>query len=53
MPQNIVVGKQAQEIAMFVARFSGTQIPSEPGVEKCKGKSLGTLPPVGGSGSGS
>lgn len=53
MPQNIVVGKQAQEVAMFVARFAGRDAPLEPGVEKCQDKPIGTLPALPSTGSGS
>jgi mono/diheme cytochrome c family protein len=44
MPQNIVVGKQAREVAMFVSRFAGRQAPVEPGVAKCDSTAIGTLP---------
>jgi len=44
MPQNVVVGKQAREVAMFVARFSGRQAPPEPGVPSCQSQAIGTLP---------
>lgn len=33
MPQNIVVGKQAQEVAEFLAKYAGLQAPKEPEVE--------------------
>ncbi|HEX3801540.1 MAG TPA: hypothetical protein VHV75_01755 [Solirubrobacteraceae bacterium] len=46
MPQNVVVGKQAQEIAAFVARYAGGQAPIQPGVEQCDQKPIGTLPPL-------
>jgi mono/diheme cytochrome c family protein len=46
MPQNIVVGTQAREVAMFVARFAGRQAPSEPGVATCDSHGIGTLPPL-------
>jgi mono/diheme cytochrome c family protein len=46
MPQNVVVGKQAREVAMFVAEFSGRQAPPEPGVQTCQEQSIGTLPPL-------
>lgn len=52
MPQNIVVGKQAQEVAMFVAKYSGRDAPREPGVTPCQDKPMGTLPASSGSGSG-
>ena len=46
MPQNIVVGQQAREVAMFVARFAGRQAPLEPGVATCDSQGIGTLPPL-------
>jgi mono/diheme cytochrome c family protein len=47
MPQNIVVGKQAREIANFIARFSGRQAPLEPGATPCSQKSMNALPLTG------
>ena len=47
MPQNIVVGKQAREIADFVARFAGRQAPLQPNVEPCTSKPLDALPLTG------
>jgi mono/diheme cytochrome c family protein len=47
MPQNIVLGRQAQEIAEFVARYAGSQAPIQPGVAQCDQKAIGTLPSVG------
>ncbi len=44
MPQNIVVGKQAVEVAQFVAKFSGRKAPSQPGVTPCQHQPLGSLP---------
>lgn len=44
MPQNIVVGRDARDVAMFVARFAGRQAPAEPGVATCDSQPLGTLP---------
>ena len=44
MPQNIVVGKQAREVAMFVAKFAGRDAPVQPGVPVCDSKPIGTLP---------
>ncbi len=46
MPQNIVVGKQAYEVAMFVAKFAGRQAPTEPGVTRCQDLPIGKLPPM-------
>jgi mono/diheme cytochrome c family protein len=31
MPENVVVGKQAQEVAQFLSKYSGLQAPKEPG----------------------
>jgi mono/diheme cytochrome c family protein len=31
MPQNVVVGKQAQEVAEFLAKYAGLQAPKIPG----------------------
>ncbi len=46
MPQNIVVGKQARELAHFVAEFAGHQAPKEPGTTPCQAKALGSLAAV-------
>jgi mono/diheme cytochrome c family protein len=53
MPQNIVVGEQAREVAMFVARFAGRQAPTEPGVATCDSIAIGSLPALPASSSGS
>ena len=45
MPANIFVGQQAREVAMFVARFSGRQAPTEPLAIPCQQQPIGTLPP--------
>lgn len=31
MPENVVVGRQAEEVAEFLAKYSGLQAPREPG----------------------
>lgn len=31
MPENVVVGQQAQEVAQFLSKYSGLQAPKEPG----------------------
>ncbi|MCL2419646.1 MAG: hypothetical protein FWD04_10160 [Conexibacteraceae bacterium] len=49
MPQNIVVGQQAQEIANFVARFAGRQAPTQPGVTPCVQKPLALITTAPGS----
>ncbi|MDE3133777.1 MAG: hypothetical protein KGL15_06905 [Acidobacteriota bacterium] len=47
MPQNIVVGKQAREIANFVARYAGLQAPLQPNVQPCSKKPFVPLPLTG------
>lgn len=51
MPQNVVVGQQAREVAMFVSRFAGRQAPIEPGpgVKPCVDEPIGTLPSLTGA----
>ncbi|MGO9901922.1 MAG: c-type cytochrome [Solirubrobacteraceae bacterium] len=44
MPANVVVGQQAQEVAEFIARFSGHQAPLIPGQLTCQQQAIGTLP---------
>jgi mono/diheme cytochrome c family protein len=44
MPANIVVGQQAREVAMFVAKFAGRQAPQQPGVIPCAKQPMGQLP---------
>lgn len=44
MPANVVVGQQAREVAMFVARFSGRKAPLIPGQATCAQQALGSLP---------
>lgn len=44
MPQNIVVGQQAIEVAKFVATYAGRQAPMVTGLVKCDAKTVGTLP---------
>ena len=45
MPQNIVVGQDALDVARFVATFSGRRSPAVPGVPTCVNKPVGTIPP--------
>jgi mono/diheme cytochrome c family protein len=47
MPQNVVVGRQAREIANFIARYAGRQAPQEPNVEPCTQKPKMLLPLTG------
>ena len=44
MPQNVVVGQDAIDVAKFVATYSGRQAPKVPGVTPCKQQAIGTLP---------
>lgn len=43
MPQNVVVGQQAMEVAEFVATYAGRQAPKVPGVQPCMQKPIGTI----------
>jgi mono/diheme cytochrome c family protein len=45
MPQNVVVGQQADEVAEFVAKYSGRQEQHVPGVPTCQSQPIGTIPP--------
>jgi mono/diheme cytochrome c family protein len=44
MPQNVVVGQDAIDVAKFVATYAGRQAPGQTGVKPCQQKPLGTLP---------
>jgi mono/diheme cytochrome c family protein len=44
MPQNIVVGQEAIDVAKFVATYAGRQSPQVPGVIPCKQEPIGTIP---------
>jgi predicted lipoprotein with Yx(FWY)xxD motif/mono/diheme cytochrome c family protein len=43
MPQNVVVGQQAKDVAEFVATYSGRQAPKIPGVVPCQQVPIGTI----------
>jgi hypothetical protein len=45
MPQNVVVGQDARNVAYFVAKYAGRQAPQAPGVPTCESQPIGTLPP--------
>jgi mono/diheme cytochrome c family protein len=45
MPQNVVVGQDARQVAEFVATYAGRQAPSIPGVPICTTKSVQPLEP--------
>ncbi len=44
MPQNIVVGQDAQDVARFVAQYAGHSAPKIPGVTPCANLPVGTIP---------
>ncbi|MFZ0088690.1 MAG: c-type cytochrome [Solirubrobacteraceae bacterium] len=44
MPQNIVVGQDALDVAKFVATYAGRDAPSQVGITDCQDRPLGTLP---------
>jgi len=44
MPQNVVVGQQAIDVAEFVATYAGRQAPKVPGSPVCESKPVGTVP---------
>jgi mono/diheme cytochrome c family protein len=43
MPQNIVVGPEAMEVAQFVATYAGRQAPKIPGTIQCTQQPVGTI----------
>jgi mono/diheme cytochrome c family protein len=45
MPQNIVVGKDAMDVARFVATYAGRQAPKLSGQTACQSKPIGSIPP--------
>ena len=47
MPQNIVVGQQALEVARFVSTYAGRKSPRVPGVVQCAREPIGTIPVAG------
>jgi mono/diheme cytochrome c family protein len=44
MPQNVVVGKEALDVAEFVSKYAGRQSPKIPGAPLCDSTKVGTLP---------
>lgn len=44
MPQNVVVGQDAINVAEFVATYAGRQAPAIPGVVPCQSKPVGSVP---------
>ena len=53
MPQNIVVGQNAIDVAQFVAKYAGHKAPKIPGVVKCSQTPIGTVAQALASGGGS
>ncbi|MFZ0043439.1 MAG: cytochrome c [Solirubrobacteraceae bacterium] len=47
MPQNIVVGQDAIDVAKFVSTYAGRKSPAESGVVACDAKPIGSLPTPG------
>jgi mono/diheme cytochrome c family protein len=45
MPQNIVVGQDAVDVAKFVSKYAGAKAPTQIGLVNCNRRSIGTLPP--------
>jgi mono/diheme cytochrome c family protein len=43
MPQNIVVGQQAIDVAEFVAKYAGRKAPKIPGVVQCDQTPVGSI----------
>jgi mono/diheme cytochrome c family protein len=50
MPQNIVLGQDAIDVARFVATYAGRQAPVIPGVVPCGQLPLGTIPALSSGG---
>src|SRR5699024_315619 len=46
MPQNVVVGQDAIDVAQFVAKYAGRQAPVVPGAPVCTAKPIGSISPV-------
>jgi cytochrome c len=44
MPQNVVIGQDARDVAEFVAHYAGTKAPKVVGTPRCNQQSIGTLP---------
>jgi hypothetical protein len=47
MPQNVVVGQDAAEVAKFVSDYAGRQAPHVVGIPPCTSQPVGTLPSPG------
>ncbi|MDQ6836605.1 MAG: cytochrome c [Actinomycetota bacterium] len=49
MPQNVVVGQDAIDVAKFVATYAGRQAPHQLGIKPCEHVPVGSLPPGSGT----
>jgi mono/diheme cytochrome c family protein len=45
MPQNVVVGQDALDVAYFVAKYAGRRAPKVPGAPVCVAQPIGAIPP--------
>ena len=50
MPQNIVVGQDARDVALFVSEYAGHQAVTQPGTTPCTSQAIGVLPPASSTG---
>jgi mono/diheme cytochrome c family protein len=50
MPQNIVVGQDAIDVAEFVSKYAGQQSPQVPGVVSCADQPMGSVPSLSAGG---
>jgi mono/diheme cytochrome c family protein len=46
MPQNVVIGQDAVDVAEFVAKYAGRQAPKVPGATVCTAEPIGSISPV-------
>jgi mono/diheme cytochrome c family protein len=44
MPQNVIVGRDAADVAQFVSKYAGTKAAKVPGVPVCNTQPIGSLP---------
>ncbi len=47
MPQNVVTGQDAKDVAQFVATYAGRQAPKIVGQQSCESTPIGSLPTSG------
>jgi mono/diheme cytochrome c family protein len=46
MPQNVVVGQDATDVAQFVSKYAGTKAARTPGATSCQSQPIGSIPPL-------